>query len=117
MDWSSGGAQFHSPTLRAFLNGMYNNADKDDVLPINDYTHKCIRYQLALSEKLLMPNTRVAPTHTTALGTPDWWAAFKGIIMEIRADVGEHGLDSVLLIAELDVNVVMSAPVTQEDTA
>eukprot|EP00965_Chrysotila_dentata_P119546 3952180-Pleurochrysis_carterae.AAC.1 len=37
--------------------------------------------------------------------------------MEIRADVGEHGLDSVMLIAKLDVNTAMSAPVTQEDTA
>eukprot|EP00965_Chrysotila_dentata_P097833 3234701-Pleurochrysis_carterae.AAC.1 len=30
MDWSSGSARFHSPTLHAFLNGLYNNADKDD---------------------------------------------------------------------------------------
>eukprot|EP00965_Chrysotila_dentata_P237742 6202094-Pleurochrysis_carterae.AAC.1 len=37
--------------------------------------------------------------------------------MEIRADVGEHGLDSALLIAELDVNAAMNAPVSQEDTA
>eukprot|EP00965_Chrysotila_dentata_P002177 71625-Pleurochrysis_carterae.AAC.1 len=55
--------------------------------------------------------------HTTALGTPDWWAAFKRTIMEIRANVGEHGLDTVMLIAELDVNAVMYAPVSQEDTA
>eukprot|EP00965_Chrysotila_dentata_P159070 5254821-Pleurochrysis_carterae.AAC.1 len=64
-----------------------------------------------------MPNTRVPPIHTTALGTPDWWAAFKLTIMEIRADVAEHGLDSVMQIAELDVNAAMSSPVTQEDTA
>eukprot|EP00965_Chrysotila_dentata_P108990 3600644-Pleurochrysis_carterae.AAC.1 len=37
--------------------------------------------------------------------------------MEIRANVGEHGLDSVMLIAELDVNSAMSSPATQEDTA
>eukprot|EP00965_Chrysotila_dentata_P020957 694312-Pleurochrysis_carterae.AAC.1 len=30
MDWTAGGAQFHSPTLHAFLNGLYHNADKDD---------------------------------------------------------------------------------------
>eukprot|EP00965_Chrysotila_dentata_P143361 4736845-Pleurochrysis_carterae.AAC.1 len=39
-----------------------------------------------------MPNTCVPPIHTTALGNaPDWWAAFKRTIMEIRADVGKHG--------------------------
>eukprot|EP00965_Chrysotila_dentata_P148627 4907782-Pleurochrysis_carterae.AAC.1 len=37
--------------------------------------------------------------------------------MEIRADVGEHGLDSVMHIAELDVNAAMSEPVTHEDKA
>eukprot|EP00965_Chrysotila_dentata_P259420 6213559-Pleurochrysis_carterae.AAC.2 len=37
--------------------------------------------------------------------------------MEISADVGEHGLDSVMLIAELDVNAAMNAPVSHEDTA
>eukprot|EP00965_Chrysotila_dentata_P131352 4342899-Pleurochrysis_carterae.AAC.1 len=64
-----------------------------------------------------MPNTCVPPIHTTALGTPDWWAAFKRAIMEIRADVlGEHGLDSVMLIAKLDVNAAMNAPDSQEDT-
>eukprot|EP00965_Chrysotila_dentata_P069873 2308314-Pleurochrysis_carterae.AAC.1 len=30
MDWTAGGAQFHLPTLHAFLNGLYYNADKDD---------------------------------------------------------------------------------------
>eukprot|EP00959_Pyramimonas_sp_CCMP1952_P033659 707091-Pyramimonas_sp.AAC.1 len=30
MDWTAGGAQFHSPTLHAFLNGLYHNADKDE---------------------------------------------------------------------------------------
>eukprot|EP00965_Chrysotila_dentata_P082608 2726373-Pleurochrysis_carterae.AAC.1 len=118
MDWSSGGAQFHSPTLHAFLDGLYNNANKDDVISAADHVHRCVRYQLALSEKLLMPNTCVPPIHTTAPGTPDWWAAFKRTILEIRADVGEHGLDSVMLmIAELDVNAAMNAPVSQEDTA
>eukprot|EP00965_Chrysotila_dentata_P164391 5428246-Pleurochrysis_carterae.AAC.1 len=97
MDWSSGGARFHSPTLHAILNGLYINADKDDVISTANCVHKQVRYQLALSEKLLMPNTCVPPMHTTALGTPDWWAAFKRTIMEIRADVGEHGLDSVML--------------------
>eukprot|EP00965_Chrysotila_dentata_P040558 1345254-Pleurochrysis_carterae.AAC.1 len=63
-----------------------------------------------------MPNTCVPPIRTTALGTPDWWAAFKRTIMEIRADVGEHGLASVMLIAELNVNAAMNAPVSQEDT-
>eukprot|EP00965_Chrysotila_dentata_P159085 5255356-Pleurochrysis_carterae.AAC.1 len=67
MDWSSGGAQFHSPTLHAFLNGLYNNADKNDVISSVDHVHKRIRYQLALSEKLLMANTCVPPIHTTAL--------------------------------------------------
>eukprot|EP00965_Chrysotila_dentata_P032876 1096248-Pleurochrysis_carterae.AAC.1 len=57
MDWSSGGAQFHSPTLQAFLNGLYHNVDKDQVFPMDDYTHKRVRYQLALSEKLMMPHT------------------------------------------------------------
>eukprot|EP00965_Chrysotila_dentata_P043162 1433531-Pleurochrysis_carterae.AAC.1 len=94
MDWSSEGARFHSPTLNAFLNGLYNNADKDDVISTADRIHKHVRYQLALSEKLLMPITCVPPIHTTALGIPDWWAAFKRTSMEIRADVGEHGLDS-----------------------
>eukprot|EP00965_Chrysotila_dentata_P037470 1246456-Pleurochrysis_carterae.AAC.1 len=102
MDWTAGGAQFHSPTLHAFLNGLYYNADKDDVIATADHIHKRIRYQLAFSEKLLMPNTCVLPIHTTALGTPDWWAAVKRTIMEIRAGVGEHGLDTVMLIAELD---------------
>eukprot|EP00965_Chrysotila_dentata_P090589 2989911-Pleurochrysis_carterae.AAC.1 len=37
--------------------------------------------------------------------------------MEIRADGGEHGLDTVMLIAELDVNAAMNAPLSQEDTA
>eukprot|EP00965_Chrysotila_dentata_P123872 4094227-Pleurochrysis_carterae.AAC.3 len=37
--------------------------------------------------------------------------------MEIRADVDEHGLDSVMLFAELDVNVALYAPVFQEYTA
>eukprot|EP00965_Chrysotila_dentata_P256892 6212709-Pleurochrysis_carterae.AAC.1 len=64
MDWSSGGAQFHSPTLHAFLNGLYNNADKDDVISTADRVHMRICYQLALSEKLLMPNTCVPPIHT-----------------------------------------------------
>eukprot|EP00965_Chrysotila_dentata_P221807 6192597-Pleurochrysis_carterae.AAC.1 len=32
MDWTAGGAQFHSPKLLAFLNGLYHNADKDDVI-------------------------------------------------------------------------------------
>eukprot|EP00965_Chrysotila_dentata_P229176 6197026-Pleurochrysis_carterae.AAC.1 len=90
MDWTSGGAQFHSPTLHTFLNGLHHNAAKDDVVPPADYVHKRIRYQLAFSEKLLMPiNTCVPPIQTTTLGTPDWWAAFKRTIMEIRVDVGE----------------------------
>eukprot|EP00965_Chrysotila_dentata_P144837 4783993-Pleurochrysis_carterae.AAC.1 len=74
MDWSSdGGARFHSPTLHAFLNGLYNNADEDDVISTADRVHKHVCYQLALSEKLLMPNTCVPPNHTsTALGTPGW---------------------------------------------
>eukprot|EP00965_Chrysotila_dentata_P088374 2918874-Pleurochrysis_carterae.AAC.2 len=59
MDWTLGGAQFYSPTLHAFLNGLYENADKDDVIPLADHVHKRIRYQLAFSEKLLMPNTCV----------------------------------------------------------
>eukprot|EP00965_Chrysotila_dentata_P116597 3853930-Pleurochrysis_carterae.AAC.1 len=67
MDWSFGGAQLHSPTLHAFLNGLYNNADKDDVVWTADRVHTCVRYQLVFSEKLLMPNTCVAPIHTTAL--------------------------------------------------
>eukprot|EP00965_Chrysotila_dentata_P259508 6213586-Pleurochrysis_carterae.AAC.1 len=69
------------------------------------------RYQLAFSEKLLnMPNTCVPPIHTTALGTPDWWAAFKRTIMEIALMWGsEHGLDTVMLIAELDANAAMNA--------
>eukprot|EP00965_Chrysotila_dentata_P102053 3368720-Pleurochrysis_carterae.AAC.1 len=117
MDWSSGGARFHSPTLHAFLNCLYNNADKDDVISTADRVHMHIRYQLALSEKLMMPNTCVPPIHTTALCTPDWWAALKRTKMEISADVGEHGLDSELLIAKLDVNAVMNAPAYQEDTA
>eukprot|EP00965_Chrysotila_dentata_P103124 3404531-Pleurochrysis_carterae.AAC.9 len=56
MDWRAGDAQFHSQTLHAFLNGLYNNADKDDVIATADHIHKRIRYQLAFSEKLLMPN-------------------------------------------------------------
>eukprot|EP00965_Chrysotila_dentata_P029574 983202-Pleurochrysis_carterae.AAC.2 len=40
MDWSSGGAQFHLPTLHAFLNGLYNNADEDDVISTADRVHK-----------------------------------------------------------------------------
>eukprot|EP00965_Chrysotila_dentata_P061898 2050884-Pleurochrysis_carterae.AAC.1 len=64
-----------------------------------------------------MPNTCVPPIHTTALDSPDWCAGFKRTIMDIRADVGEHDLDSVMLIAELDVNATMKAPVSQEDTA
>eukprot|EP00965_Chrysotila_dentata_P030697 1022198-Pleurochrysis_carterae.AAC.1 len=64
-----------------------------------------------------MPNTCVPPIHTTALGTPDWCAAFKRTIMEIRGDVGEHaGLDTVMLIAELDVNAAMNATFSQVDT-
>eukprot|EP00965_Chrysotila_dentata_P226279 6195304-Pleurochrysis_carterae.AAC.2 len=47
MDWLSGGAQFHSPTLHAFLNGLYNNAEKDDVMSTADHVHKRVRYQLA----------------------------------------------------------------------
>eukprot|EP00965_Chrysotila_dentata_P204338 6182269-Pleurochrysis_carterae.AAC.1 len=95
MDWTAGGAQFHSPTFYAFLSNLYHNADKDDMIATVDHIHKrLIRYQLAFSDKLLMPNTCVPPIHTTALDTPDWWAAFKRTIMEIRADVGEHGLDS-----------------------
>eukprot|EP00965_Chrysotila_dentata_P106361 3513231-Pleurochrysis_carterae.AAC.1 len=71
MDWTAAGAQFHSPTLHAFLNGLYHNADKDEVISTADHIHKRIRCQLAFSEKLLMPNTCVPPIHTTALGTPD----------------------------------------------
>eukprot|EP00965_Chrysotila_dentata_P050979 1690822-Pleurochrysis_carterae.AAC.3 len=56
MDWTSGGAQFHSPMLHAFFNGLYHNADKDDVIRPADHVHKRIRYQLAFSEKFLMPN-------------------------------------------------------------
>eukprot|EP00965_Chrysotila_dentata_P098880 3269956-Pleurochrysis_carterae.AAC.1 len=67
MDWSSGGARFHSPAFHAFLNGLYNNAVKDDVISTTDRVHKHVRYQLALSEKPLMPNTCVPPIHTTAL--------------------------------------------------
>eukprot|EP00965_Chrysotila_dentata_P260600 6213964-Pleurochrysis_carterae.AAC.1 len=92
MDWSSEGAQFHSPTLHAFLNGLENTADKNDVISTADHFHKRVRYQLALSEKLLMPNTCVPPIYTTAIGTPDWWAALTRTIMEIRADVGEHAV-------------------------
>eukprot|EP00965_Chrysotila_dentata_P140639 4650103-Pleurochrysis_carterae.AAC.1 len=102
MDWSSECARFHSPTLHAFFHGLYNNADRDDVISKADRVHERVRYQLALSEKLLMPNTCVPLIAFTALGTPDWWAAFKRTIIESRADVGEHGLDSVMLIAELD---------------
>eukprot|EP00965_Chrysotila_dentata_P006515 212342-Pleurochrysis_carterae.AAC.1 len=36
--------------------------------------------------------------------------------MEIRADVGAHGLDTVMLIAELDVNAAMNATPSQVDT-
>eukprot|EP00965_Chrysotila_dentata_P029803 990859-Pleurochrysis_carterae.AAC.1 len=39
MDWLSGGARLHSPTLHAFLNGLYNNADEDDVISTADRTH------------------------------------------------------------------------------
>eukprot|EP00965_Chrysotila_dentata_P051649 1714531-Pleurochrysis_carterae.AAC.1 len=60
-----------------------------------------------------MPNTCVPPIHTTTLGTPDWWAAFKRTIMEIRADVGEYDLDTVMLIAELDVHAAMNATPSQ----
>eukprot|EP00965_Chrysotila_dentata_P125318 4143226-Pleurochrysis_carterae.AAC.1 len=67
MDWSSGGAQFHSPTIHVFLNGLYNTADNDDVIPTVDHVHKCIRYQLARSEELPMPKTCVPPIHTMAL--------------------------------------------------
>eukprot|EP00965_Chrysotila_dentata_P155863 5150271-Pleurochrysis_carterae.AAC.1 len=63
-----------------------------------------------------MPNTCVPPIHTTAHGTPDWWAAFKRTIMEIRTDVGEQGLDTVMLIAEIDVNAAMNATPSQVDT-
>eukprot|EP00965_Chrysotila_dentata_P016673 553406-Pleurochrysis_carterae.AAC.1 len=119
MDWTSGGSQSHLPTLHAFLNGLYHNAEKDGVIPPADRVHERIRYQLiAFSEKLLMPTTCVPPIHSTALaGTPDWWVAFKHTIMKIRADVGEHGLDTVMLIAELDVNVAMNATPSQMDTA
>eukprot|EP00965_Chrysotila_dentata_P184642 6095115-Pleurochrysis_carterae.AAC.2 len=37
--------------------------------------------------------------------------------MEICADVGERILDTVMLVAELDVNAAMNAPVSQEDMA
>eukprot|EP00965_Chrysotila_dentata_P189626 6173418-Pleurochrysis_carterae.AAC.2 len=110
MDWTAGSAQFHSPTLHAFLNGLYHNADKDDEIATADHIHKRICYQLAFSEKLLMP------IHTTALGTPDWWGTFKSTIMEIRADVGEHGLYTVMLIAELDMNAAIYATPSQVDT-
>eukprot|EP00965_Chrysotila_dentata_P172001 5676164-Pleurochrysis_carterae.AAC.1 len=100
MDWSSGGAQFHSPTLHPFLNGLYNNSDKDNVISTADRVLKHVCYQLALSEKLLMPNT-----------------SFKRTVLEFCADVGEHGLDAVMLIAELDINTAMNALVTHEDTA
>eukprot|EP00965_Chrysotila_dentata_P146807 4847311-Pleurochrysis_carterae.AAC.1 len=70
IDSSFGGAQFHSPTLHAFFYGLYNYAD--DVISTVDHVHKRIRYQLALSEKLLMPNICVPPIHTTALDTPYW---------------------------------------------
>eukprot|EP00965_Chrysotila_dentata_P209645 6185411-Pleurochrysis_carterae.AAC.11 len=89
MDWTSRGAQFHSQTLGAFLNGLYDNADKDNVIPPADSVHKRIRYQLVFSEMFLMPNTCVPPIHITAPGTPDWWVAFKRTIMEIGADVGD----------------------------
>eukprot|EP00965_Chrysotila_dentata_P103668 3421878-Pleurochrysis_carterae.AAC.1 len=36
--------------------------------------------------------------------------------MEICADVGEHGLDTVMLIAELDVDAAMNATPSQVDT-
>eukprot|EP00965_Chrysotila_dentata_P063279 2096934-Pleurochrysis_carterae.AAC.1 len=36
--------------------------------------------------------------------------------MEIRADVTEHGLDTVMLIAELDVNVAMTCTPSNADT-
>eukprot|EP00965_Chrysotila_dentata_P198566 6178877-Pleurochrysis_carterae.AAC.1 len=85
MDWTSGGAQFHSPTLHAFLiNGLHHNADEGDVISTAYYIHKRICHQLAFSENLLMPNTCVPPIQTTALGTPDC-------------------LDTVKLIAEPDV--------------
>eukprot|EP00965_Chrysotila_dentata_P221446 6192390-Pleurochrysis_carterae.AAC.1 len=82
---------------------LYHSADKDDVIPPAGHVHKRFRYQLAFSYKFLMANTCVPPIHTSAHGTPDWWAAFKRTIMEICADMGEHGLDTVILIAELDV--------------
>eukprot|EP00965_Chrysotila_dentata_P181951 6008173-Pleurochrysis_carterae.AAC.1 len=117
MDWTAGGAQFHSPTLHAFLNGFYHNADKDDVIATADHFHNRIRYQLAFSEKLLMANTCVpVAIQTTVLGTPDWSAAFKRTSIEIRDDVGEHGLETVMLIAELDVNTAMNATPSQVDT-
>eukprot|EP00965_Chrysotila_dentata_P263393 6214822-Pleurochrysis_carterae.AAC.10 len=110
MVWTSGGARFHLPTLHPFLNGLYNNADHDDrVISTADHVHKRIRYPLAFSEKLLMSNACVPPIRTTALRTLDWWAAFKRTIMKIPADVGKHGFDTVMLIAELDVNAAMNA--------
>eukprot|EP00965_Chrysotila_dentata_P009208 300215-Pleurochrysis_carterae.AAC.2 len=36
--------------------------------------------------------------------------------MEIRADVGEHGLDTVMLIVKLDVNAAMNATPSEMDT-
>eukprot|EP00965_Chrysotila_dentata_P025229 837767-Pleurochrysis_carterae.AAC.1 len=68
MDWTSEVVQISSPTLHhAFFNGMYQNTDKDEVITTADHIHKRIRYQLAFSEKLLMPNTFVPPIHITAL--------------------------------------------------
>eukprot|EP00965_Chrysotila_dentata_P025562 849950-Pleurochrysis_carterae.AAC.2 len=82
-----------------------------------DHIHKRIRYQLACySERLLMPHTCAPPIHTTALSTIDLWATFKRTIMEVRAGVGEHGLDTVMLIAELDVNAAMVCTPSHADT-
>eukprot|EP00965_Chrysotila_dentata_P206573 6183609-Pleurochrysis_carterae.AAC.1 len=64
MKWWSGGAQFHSPTLHAFINGLYVNTDKDHVISTADNVHKRVRYQLALSEKLLSKAQHVCPAHS-----------------------------------------------------
>eukprot|EP00965_Chrysotila_dentata_P083704 2761766-Pleurochrysis_carterae.AAC.1 len=37
MDWTARGAQFHSLALHAFLNGLFHNADKDDVISTADH--------------------------------------------------------------------------------
>eukprot|EP00965_Chrysotila_dentata_P240227 6203595-Pleurochrysis_carterae.AAC.1 len=47
MDWTSEVAQTHSPTLHAFLHGLYQNADKDEVITTADHIHKRIRNQHA----------------------------------------------------------------------